>query len=385
MIKKINKRILNVLFALAIAVIIGLWNFGILATNMLAEGFKDNTLKYFINEMSGSFTFLILVPPLLWLFNAYPLRKKNLYKLIPLYIACSFLFGVCHTLLMKFSRELIYPLTGLGHYDYGDLVIRFVMEYHKQMVGFWTIAGVVHLIAYIKANQERKLKTARLEQELTKARLQALQMQLNPHFLFNTLNMISSTMYEDAAAADEMMAYLSDLLRITLNRTNKEEYPLEKELELLNLYLEIMKARFGEKLSIRIDVPPETARALAPAFVFQPLVENSIKYGMEELDKIDISISAQRVGDRLKLIVSDNGPGMKEDYNQGNSGGIGLANTVERLERLYGKDHRFHIENGGYDERGESGENIENGNTDKNAKKGLKVIMEFPFKEGANT
>jgi two-component system LytT family sensor kinase len=186
-------------------------------------------------------------------------------------------------------------------------------------------------------------------------------MQLHPHFLFNTLNMISSTMYDDVKAADKMIANLSDLLRITLDSRGAEEHTLEKELEIVHLYIEIMKARFQDKLTVKTDIENATQEALVPGFILQPLVENSIKHCMKKLKTAEISIASRMENGKLKLIIQDNGPGISGEMNQIFKNGVGLSNTVERLEQLYGNNHHFQLQN-----RGEGG---------------LQVVMELPFKK----
>ncbi|MCP4213066.1 MAG: hypothetical protein GY765_00350 [bacterium] len=322
-----------------------LMNFGILVTNSMAEGYPVRFQYPLINELTGSYSVLLLLPALLWFMKKYPLRRGNLATRIPLHVLVSIIFGVCHTMLMQLSREIIYDLAGMGDYDYGLMGFRLLMEYHKQFLSYWFTVAVVHLVNYVRKNQEQKLATARLQEQLTRARLQTLQMQLNPHFLFNTLNMISSTMYEDIKAADKMLAYLSDLLRITLNSTGQQECSLKKERRLLELYLEIMKARFKDKLKIQVDFPDETQPALVPGFILQPLVENSIKYGMENLEGTVITVSARKSADTLVLEILDNGPGIDEAPEKVISNGVGLSNTEERLEKLYGDAHTFQLEN----------------------------------------
>ncbi len=342
--------------------LIGLLNFGVLVTNKMAEGETGRMIYPFINEMTGAYTLIFLFPLLFWFFRRFPLERGNLMTRIPLYLLVSILFGMSHTLLMKFSRSLIYPLAGLGAYDYGIMSYRFLMEYFKQILIFWMVYGTGYFIQSERRRRNERMRTMQLEQELTKARLQALQMQLNPHFLFNTLNMISSTMYENIDAADKMIAYLSDLLRITLNRTNQEEYPLYKEMELIDLYLEIMRARFSDKLSVETSIDPEVHDALVPGFILQPLIENSIKYGMEGLGEVTIKLMAGREGEHLVLVVEDNGPGLPHDADRPLGTGIGLSNTEERLDKLYGASHRFVIENA------------------EAPATGLTVLLEIPFR-----
>jgi LytS/YehU family sensor histidine kinase len=262
---------------------------------------------------------------------------------------------------MYLTRSVIYPALNLGEYDFGYLPFRILMEYLKQFMGFWTVFAIFTIFKMNKEKEAIRLKTAQLEEQLTKARLETLKMQLNPHFLFNTLNMISSTMYEDIQAADKMLATLSDLLRITLKSSEKGLNRLEKEIEILKLYIDIMKARFKDKLKVSLEIESNTLNAFIPNFFFQPLVENSIKYAMENLSSTIIKITTNRQNDKLIIKIKDNGPGIHQESRKILNSGIGLSNTVERLEKLYGNDYDFNWEN------------LEEG--------GLLLNIEFPFND----
>jgi two-component sensor histidine kinase len=325
--------------------LIALMNWARFVTSELAEGNSGKFLFYFIMETTGAYAVLLLLPVLLWFFNKYPLQHNNLQIRIPFYMLASFVYGASHTMLMFLSRNLIFWLADLGTYDYGRLDYRFLMEYTHQFFSFWTVWGITIFVEYVRENQLQKLRASQLEEQLTKVRLQALQMQLNPHFLFNTLNMISSTMYDDPKIADKMIASLSDLLRKTLNSTNWQEHPLRNELELVNLYINIMKSRFHDKLSVKMDIDDQTMEAMVPGFILQPLVENSIKYSMENLKRAEIEISSKKENGRILLKVRDKGPGLSTSPDQMINDGVGLSNTAERLEKLYGSNHRFHFQN----------------------------------------
>lgn len=345
--------------------LMALMNIGVIMTDEMAYG-KTIPFQYpLINELTGFYTILLLLPLVLWFFKKFPIRRRNLLSHIPLYLLVSMVFGVCHTFLMSLSRNIIYPLAGLKAYNPGSMVYRILMEYHKQLLTFWFIFAVFTLIRYVQKNQERQLRTAQLEEQLTKARLQALQVQLNPHFLFNTLNMISSTMYENVKAADKMITYLSDLLRITLSRANRQEYALNEELELLHLYIEIMNARFRDNLTIHMNIDSKSRQALVPAFILQPLVENSIKHSMENLETTEITITSQKKDNRVVLLVADNGPGIQGHPDKAIANGFGLANIVERLEKLYGNHQQFQLEN------------LDVG--------GLQVTVEIPYRHAVDT
>ncbi|MGH7493494.1 MAG: sensor histidine kinase [bacterium] len=350
------------LFLFAIFTLIAVLNLTRFVTSELAEGEPGKFQFYLIMETTGAYAVMLLLTPLLWFFRKYRLTRDGLSSRLPVYLLVSMIFGACHTLLMFGSRSLIFWLGGKGSYDYGHLPYRFLMEYTHQFFAFWSIWAIVLLIDYVRENQRQKLRAAELEQQLSRARLQTLQMQLNPHFLFNTLNVISSTMYDDVKAADHMIANLSDLLRKTLNHSNWQEHPLEKELELLELYVDIMKARFHDKLSVKMNIAREALAAKVPGFILQPLVENSIRYSMETLQTTEIEIRAQTENGRMKLVITDNGPGLPAAPAQIMKNGVGLSNTAERLEKLYGREHRLHLQN------------IETG--------GLQVVMEIPYRIG---
>jgi two-component system LytT family sensor kinase len=169
---------------------------------------------------------------------------------------------------------------------------------------------------------------------------------LQPHFLFNTLNTISSVMYEDVRIADRMITRLSDLLRLSLEQGAAQEVTLEREIEFLRLYVETMKARFEERLNVEVEADAETRRALVPPLLLQPLVENSIRHGADpESSTVDVRVSARRDNGTLFLEVRDHGPGLSDGRDTTFHKGIGLSNTAERLERLYGGSHRMGLRN----------------------------------------
>jgi LytS/YehU family sensor histidine kinase len=182
------------------------------------------------------------------------------------------------------------------------------------------------------------------------ARLDALVGQLQPHFLFNTLHTISAFVLEDPKQANRMITRLSELLRQSFNRERGPLVTLEEELELLDHYVAIQEARFGDRLRVTFRVDPRAAAAVVPTLLLQPLVENAIRHGIVPNGQVaEIEIAATRDGDRLQLQVRDNGPGLQADRsrtsNGGSWGGLGIANTRARLVELYGPSHRFELAN----------------------------------------
>ncbi|MBT5705032.1 MAG: histidine kinase [Verrucomicrobia bacterium] len=198
------------------------------------------------------------------------------------------------------------------------------------------------LWAQLARQREKRALTA--EAKLVRTQLTALQLQLNPHFLFNALNGLNALIHDNPRLADELLGHLSELLRSVLASTDEPTMPLQRELDCLQHYLAIEKTRFHERLQFNFEIAPETLKAMVPTFVLQPLIENSIKHGIEPFrTKGTIHIYAKRTDKRLIITVVDNGKGLTPQYTNGK--GIGLTNTQLRLEQLYPGDHAFSIEN----------------------------------------
>src|SRR5438045_1619031 len=218
---------------------------------------------------------------------------------------------------------------------------------------YGTILLVAYILDYYRRHREEELEISRLEAalaqaqlETTRAQLQALKMQLQPHFLFNTLNSISTLLDEDVEAADEMLARLGDFLRMTLQNSGAQQVRLQEELEFLRCYLQIEQVRFQDRLTVSFAVAPDVLDALVPNLILQPLVENAIRHGIvAQAGPGCIEIRLSRLNGALVLQVQDNGPGLAA--TQDSSGklrdGVGLSNTRARLEHLYGGAQRFEM------------------------------------------
>jgi LytS/YehU family sensor histidine kinase len=206
------------------------------------------------------------------------------------------------------------------------------------------IVLVGHALSYYRQFRDRELHSAKLEMQLTRSHLQALKSHLQPHFLFNTMHSISALMLTDVAAADKMMSRVSDLLRMSLESRGIQITSLNRELEFVAGYLEIEKVRFGERLSIVLDIAAETLDAQVPSLLLQPLVENAIRHGISRLSSGgSVWIAASRDGRDLYLRVRDNGPGLGSGVGTPPGTGLGLRTTRERLQTLYGSQQSFEI------------------------------------------
>ncbi|MFN3389132.1 MAG: sensor histidine kinase [Allosphingosinicella sp.] len=215
-------------------------------------------------------------------------------------------------------------------------------------------SALYYSINYYLLLEEQSDRLLRLEHQASTAQLAMLRYQLNPHFLFNTLNSISTlVLLKQTERANAMLSRLSSFLRYTLVNEPAGSVTVAQEVETLKLYLEIEKMRFEERLRPRFEIDPEVAGARLPSLLLQPLVENAIKYAVTPQEEgADIEIVARRAGDRVLLTVADTGPGAEDHWVKAQqSTGVGLANIRDRLGQAYGQDHRFETEsnrNGGF-------------------------------------
>lgn len=211
-----------------------------------------------------------------------------------------------------------------------------VATFFFNLLIYWVVVNVTYALDYYLKFKEREVRAAELEKRLTEARLQALQMQLNPHFLFNALNSVASLMHKDVEAADRMITRLGELLRTSLESTSDQEVTLEAELSFLARYLDIEQIRFGDRLRVTREIDRETLLHPVPNLILQPLVENAIQHGISRKARPGvITLRSRRDGDGLCLEVEDNGGGFSSDDIRPRHG-VGLSNTLERLRQLYG-------------------------------------------------
>jgi signal transduction histidine kinase len=298
-------------------------------------------------NLSYWYSWAILTPGIVWLASKYPFERRAWKRSVVVHIGGVFLATTLHVGLTVASRMAIFSLIQEPSPPW-HIVARqmFFLNFDWEMMTYWAIIGLSHALWYQREAQDRALRESQLETHLVEAKLQALQRQLQPHFLFNTLNAISALMHRDVDAADNMIAKLSDLLRLSLQTVGVQETTLKEELDFLSKYLEIEQTRFRDRLTVVFDVQPDTLDALVPNLILQPLVENSIKHGIGPRPSPGrIEIRARRAGSMLELEVRDNGLGLSaarlHDFN---NGGVGLTNTRSRLQHLYGNAHRFEFQ-----------------------------------------
>jgi two-component system, LytTR family, sensor kinase len=290
------------------------------------------------------YVFALLSIPVVWLSRRYPVRGANWEIHVPLHLVASGAFAILFVVL----RAWVAVAQGWFTQEpaaFSQGMQALPLKFFPNLLIYWVILTVSHAVNYYREAQDRQLRTSELERHLAQARLQALQMQLNPHFLFNTLHAISALMHKDVEAADRMIARLSDLLRYALESTNSQEVPLKQELAFLERYLEIEQTRFGDRLVVQKQIDPTALDVQVPNLILQPLVENAIRHGIEpHARRGEITLSAHRGQGLLHLEVRDNGEGLVS-ANGSPDEGVGLSNTRARLAELYGEEYRFEFRN----------------------------------------
>lgn len=298
-------------------------------------------------DMSGWVLWILLIPFVVWLSRRFPLNRNNWRTGLLIFLPTGLLLALARTLFPALVHVLVFD--GLDDFVkwFPHKYFYLFTDYSIALVFYALVLAFGQATNYYKRYREEELRTSQLESQLSKAQLQALKMQLHPHFLFNTLNSISALQLENVEAAQEMTARLGDFLRLTLENVGAHEVTLEREIEFLRCYLDIEQVRFGRRLATNIEVAPEVRHVMVPNLILQPLVENAIRHGIAPRAAPGrINISAARENGWLKLEVADNGRGIEENSDKVLTAGLGLSNTQARLERLYGVNFRFQLENG---------------------------------------
>jgi signal transduction histidine kinase len=286
--------------------------------------------RTFLLTLTEWYPWAALTPVVAWLARRFTLTRGRRGLRVGALIAAGLPLAISKVMA---TRLLRIPMGNDDYYQITNLATQYLI--------YWAIIAVAHANAYYRAERERELRASQAETRLAEARLQLLRMQIHPHFLFNTLNTIAELVHENAAAAERMIGDLSQLLRETLDAGAIDRVTLARELELLDRYVEIQRARFGNRLDVRIRVEPNARDGLVPIFILQPLVENAIRHGLSARVRAGrIEVNAQRHGDRLTISVEDDGVGLTTGELKE---GVGLSNSRARLIELYGSNHAFDV------------------------------------------
>jgi two-component system LytT family sensor kinase len=274
----------------------------------------------------------VYTPLILHLVRRYPLGRTLRPWLV--HLGASIPLAVVSSLVGWAVVTYTWPIENP---DMGEWVARNV---HNNVLVYFLGVAVALAIDFYRSARDRELEASKLETQLARAHLQALEMQIQPHFLFNTLNSISELVHEDPRAADRTITRLGDLLRMAIDREAGQEVPLRRELDFVGAYLDIERTRFHDRLSVEVSVDPEALDALVPNLVLQPLVENAVRHGVGPRARAGhITVTACRDGGLLRLVVRDDGRGLSPRMRER----VGIGNTRTRLRQLYGDAHRFEL------------------------------------------
>lgn len=333
------------------AIIIGFWTFfGLLNGSQLYFGVRMEGMhlpfwRIFGLNLLGWWPWILFTPIVLAFARRFPVERGTWWRVLPVHLLACLVIWFAHFAFFTYVGIVLSPFgPPRVPRSFWDMFLgRAMSEFHLDLLIYAATVGLSYAVSYYFRFREREFRASQLEAQLVQAQLQTLKMQLQPHFLFNTLNGIAGLVRDSRnKAAVDMIVGLSDLLRYTLENAGKQEVPLKEELEFLELYLDIQQMRFSDRLKVEMHVAPETLDALVPNLILQPLVENAIRHGISRrMASGTIEVSAKRQDGSLHITIYDDGPGLKRDDGLKTVEGVGLSNTRARLSQLYGEEQKF--------------------------------------------
>jgi signal transduction histidine kinase len=292
----------------------------------------------FVWEFSSALIVLVLLPLVLRLEARFPIDSKPRSRVLLVHAAGLLAFSAAHTTVMVTLRRLAYALLG-SSYNFGNPWLGGFYELQKDVILYATILTVAFAIRSARVRREGEVRAAKLAAEVGEARLRQLTAQIEPHFLFNSLNAISNRLREDVDAADRMIAQLANLLRAAYDAGEDVLVPLRRELAWLRDYTAMMAERFRGTMRYEIDVDPELEDLRVPRLLLQPIVENALRHGLDSGNGW-LRVTVRRREARLEYTVSDDGAGLGSGAP---TRGTGLSNVARRLELLFPNDHTLDV------------------------------------------
>ncbi|HXD30931.1 MAG TPA: histidine kinase [Pyrinomonadaceae bacterium] len=298
----------------------------------------------FFMQMSICYLWALTTPLVLWLARRFRIDRDKWLR--------RTLFHVGVGSLLVGSMSAIHYVLFITYFNKPEYLtvlrdLQYVLyNLDRQASIYWVLVLLSHALNYYQSYRKGELRASRLETQLAQSQLEALKMQVHPHFLFNTLHSISALLNRDTEAARRMITRLGDFLRMTLENAGAQEVTLQEEMEFLNKYLEIERIRFRDRLTTQVEVDPSVLDVRVPNLILQPIVENAMRHAIASQHAGRIEINAFPRNGCLRIQVKDNGPGLSDDAVSNQFGkGVGLANTKARLERLYGSEHLLELTN----------------------------------------
>ncbi|HET9402917.1 MAG TPA: histidine kinase [Candidatus Acidoferrales bacterium] len=286
----------------------------------------------------------LLSPVIFWIDAQLPFKENQLLRRVVAHLPVSVIFTVLHVYVAN-SMAALFGLQAWSAMARTGFLATLLEGMLWSWLVYWVIFGVRQTFRYYEHYRASELRLEKMERSFSQARLNALRMQLDPHFLFNALNTISSQVERDPSLARAMIEHLGDLLRLSLDARARQEIPLAEEIAFLDHYVAIQKIRFAENLRIEIQVDPEVKYALVPGLVVQPLVENAIRHGISRrASGGTVTVTAERGSNQVEIRVADDGVGLPPGWTLEKSSGMGLSITRERIVGLHPDgDSRFSV------------------------------------------
>ena len=339
--------------------VFGFWTLIVLAYSMRGEVRVGSSqwvpisgLDAFKAAVAQWYPWGVMSVAIYWVNRKLPVAPDALLRRLLIHVPLSIVFTVAYTYLYRGATILLHAPNDPNWVGATVLETASRVTYRLGTFVYWAIAMICVALDYQSDLKRREIRASELERLLSEARLATLRSQLDPHFLFNTLNSISAYVESAPRQARLMIEQLGDLLRLSLDHADQHEIPLERELTFVDRYIQLQLVRFADRLDVHVRVDPEVMTAAVPTFVLQPLIENAIRHGTSKLTAAGaIELCAWRSGDRLHVRVRDNGPGLPRGWKLERNIGIGLGNTRARLEQLYGRGE-YSLEVAPHDERG---------------------------------
>jgi two-component system, LytTR family, sensor kinase len=289
----------------------------------------------FLWEMSSVFVICLLVPLIIRFEDRFRIDSRPRLRILGAHLVGVIAFSALHVVGIVLLRTAVYAVAGDRRYDFGNVIIQFFFEWQRDLITYIIVLVAVVAFREYRKRRARELRASQLQAELSDARLRHLTAQIEPHFLFNSLNAISNRMHEDVAAADRMISQLGDLLRAAYESDHHVLVPLERELGWLRSYAAMMAERFRGQLVFEIEIEPGQEMLQVPRLLLQPIVENALRHGLTD-GRGQVRVDVLRDGPRLKYVVSDDGTGFPDTPV---ARGTGISNVTRRLELLFPGDH----------------------------------------------
>ena len=295
--------------------------------------------RLLVSALASCWLWAAYTPPMIWLARRFRVEQGNWPVYVPLHLVIGIAFSVLDVLIDRAWAPWVNAFPAASP---PPILITVVRASFLNLTCYLVIIALTYAVDYAALYRERTIAAAQLSEQLSRAQLRALQSQLRPHFLFNTLNTIAEQVYTDPAGADRMITRLGALLRASFSALGDHEISLREEIDFLRNYLDIMTVRFRDRVRIDIDVDPDALDTRVPTLLLQPLVENALRHGVEPLESGGhVEIVARRRVDTVVIEVRDNGCGLRSDQHEG----VGIRNTRDRLQQLYGDAQEFAIRN----------------------------------------